>query len=91
MGHRVYKLEEIELVGEEPTKKELIDLSLEDENNVLYKTVMINPALRSAYYDSASLNLLKKLFDKLYIYSDNQWEYLEEIFIYDLEERYESK
>lgn len=82
-----YTLDEIELVkgDDKPVEKE--DLT-ELENDVLFNTMMTNPPLRKTYFDSSSLMVLKGMFDKLYIYTDAQWEYLKVQFELDLEAKY---
>lgn len=86
---KIYKLDEIELVGDDsPTEIQKEDLTDREENDVLFKTVMKNPPLKAAYYDSPSLENLKRMFDKLYIYTDEQREYLEVVFNFDLEDRF---
>ncbi len=88
MKTKVYTLDEIELVdGPKTEKKGLKDLTESDDNNVLYRTIMSNPPLRSVYERSTSLNMLKMMFDRLYIYTEAQWEYLDVLFQFDLEDQ----
>lgn len=88
MKTKVYTLDQIELVEtKEATNSQLTDLTENEDNDILYKTVMTNPPLKFAYFNSPSIEKLRKMFGKLYLYTDAQFEYLEVNFKEDLSER----
>lgn len=87
MENKIYTLDEIELVNEDSKPIEKEDLT-ELEQDVLFNTIMTNQPLRKTYYGSSSLTTLKTMFDKLYIYTDAQWEYVKVNYEEDVKDMY---